>query len=272
MGNCVTRLGRRLGRLGWYAIFGTSVGEYTKGIALNAYKKKYRESVAYRHWLNQVGDIRISEHYAHSTLTDPFVVEHAKSQLYELITTLGDRMNRVGCGQSVLDAGASDGLFLEQLGLSQHGTGFNILRACVKKIRAEGYRACCGDLDRLPFRDKTFDTVICCQALEHLVNPIHALQELERICRDRLFLTIPWLPVTRISPQPSQHAFESHIFEFSASDFRKIISHTGFTIDYARDILVLFKIRNPFHGMVMKRYLWRSYFPKLQYYELIPSS
>ena len=255
-------------RRGWRTLFGASAGGYARSIALKAYRKKQRGVEPYRRWVEAVGEARIAGHYAHSLLTDPFALAHAKSQLYELISTLCTRMDAVGRGRSALDAGASDGLFLDLLGL-RDGVGFNILDACVRKIRSEGVRACRGDLECLPFREGAFDTVICCQALEHLPNPIRALQELERVCRKRLFLTLPWVPDTRIKPR-AQGDVESHIFEFSPPDFRKIISYTGLSIDYAQEIEVLPGVRNPFGNLILKRYLWRSYFPRLQYYELIP--
>ena len=260
---------RRIAGAGWHAAFGTSPGDYARQIALRVYKKKYQQVEPYQRWAEMVGEARIAGHYAHSTLTDPFAIEHARSQLYELISTLRNRMDILGRGRTVLDAGASDGFFLEQLGFEK-GVGLNILGACVRKIRSEGKQACCGDLESLPFQDKMFDTVICCETLEHLPNPIRALQELKRICRTRLFLTIPWTTTTRIKARPKAD-MDSHVFEFSASDFRKIISYTGLTIDFAREITVLPRIRNPIQHLIVKQHLWRSYFPKLQYYELIPS-
>ena len=259
---------RAIARQGWHTAFGCSVGVYAKRLALDAHNRKYLETESYCQWVKKVGESRLSEHYAHSVLTDPFVVAHARSQFYELITTIRTRLDRVGRGRSALDAGASDGLFLDQLGL-KNGVGLNIVEACTRKIRSDGMRACRGDLEWLPFQDKAFDTVICCQALEHLPNPIHALRELTRVCRGRIFLSIPWVPLTRIKSRP-QDDFEGHIFEFSTSDFPKIVSHTSLTIGYAQEIEVMPQVQNPFHHLLLKRYLWRSYFPKLQYYELVP--
>lgn len=56
--------------------------------------------------------------------------------------------------------------------------------------------------------------------MEHVPNPVRALNELARVCRGRIHLTIPWIPHTRITARPSNGPHvESHIFDFSEGDF-----------------------------------------------------
>ncbi len=47
---------------------------------------------------------------------------------------------------------------------------------------------------RLPFRDDTFDCVLCTEVLEHLPNPVQALTEFRRVLKTggRIFLTTPF--------------------------------------------------------------------------------
>jgi SAM-dependent methyltransferase len=40
------------------------------------------------------------------------------------------------------------------------------------------------DIFNLPFKDETFDSVIICFVLEHLHNPVHALNELKRVLKE----------------------------------------------------------------------------------------
>ena len=106
--------------------------------------------------------------------------------------------------------------------------------------------------------------------LQHFIPELsRALRELGRVCRRRIFLSIPWVPVTRIKSRAAGDV-EGHIFEFSPSDFPSIVSHAGLRIDHAQDIAVMPEPRNPFHRLLLRRHLWRSYFPRLQYYELVP--
>ncbi len=46
-------------------------------------------------------------------------------------------------------------------------------------------------IDRLPFADKSFDCVICCEVLEHLDNLYFILSELVRVSRHFLILSLP---------------------------------------------------------------------------------
>jgi SAM-dependent methyltransferase len=47
------------------------------------------------------------------------------------------------------------------------------------------------DANNLPFRDKSFDTVLMIDVLEHLRNPIKALKEAERVGRKKILVNIP---------------------------------------------------------------------------------
>ncbi len=56
-----------------------------------------------------------------------------------------------------------------------------------------------GDVTLLPFRDKSFDLVICTEVLEHLQNPAEALSELQRVTRHYCLLSVPHEPFFRLS-------------------------------------------------------------------------
>ncbi len=46
-------------------------------------------------------------------------------------------------------------------------------------------------IDQLPFKDHQFDLVICSEVLEHLEDPIKALEKLWRITNHQLIITVP---------------------------------------------------------------------------------
>ena len=139
---------------------------------------------------------------------------------------LGERTKHLR-DASVLDAGASDGLFLnEELGV-RRGVALNLLWECSTKARHDGAVAVQGNVERLPFGDNSFDYVLCCETLEHVSNPVATLDELARVCRKRIYLTIPWLQRTWINPRPDGWPQqEGHIFEFSENDFGKLVTHS----------------------------------------------
>ena len=49
----------------------------------------------------------------------------------------------------------------------------------------------------LPFERDSFDTVVCCEVLEHLEDPARGLAELARVARRRVLISTPWEPVWR---------------------------------------------------------------------------
>ena len=49
----------------------------------------------------------------------------------------------------------------------------------------------------LPFPDRAFDLVVCCEVLEHLDRPEEGLRELARVADRRVLLSVPWEPVWR---------------------------------------------------------------------------
>ena len=50
----------------------------------------------------------------------------------------------------------------------------------------------------LPFDDQQFDTVICCEVLEHLDDPEQGLREVARVCRRQALVSVPWEPTWRV--------------------------------------------------------------------------
>src|SRR6266480_5097784 len=138
-------------------------------IALRQYHKKMKSNEIYRQWLEKHVDAWIKSHWAHEQVTDEFVLAHLSSQIYEVTRTLKERMGPVG-DIPVLDAGASDGMYLAQVGATQ-GVGINLLPQCVAKIQSDGFKAVQGSVEQLPFENKSFDYVICCETLEHVPNP-----------------------------------------------------------------------------------------------------
>lgn len=50
-----------------------------------------------------------------------------------------------------------------------------------------------GSITNLPLKQKSFDTVLCCQVLEHLPFQLfsNCLAEIHRVCRKRLILSLP---------------------------------------------------------------------------------
>lgn len=77
-------------------------------------------------------------------------------------------------------------------------------------------------LNKLPFKDETFDAVLCTQVLEHLSNPAECLKSMYRVLkpRGRLILTVPM--------SQSEHQTPHDFFRYTSYGLRYLCSEAGF--------------------------------------------
>ncbi len=92
---------------------------------------------------------------------------------------------------SILDVGCGDGRITNRL-VSKYGRvcGLDSSEAALKHVESEKVLS---GLDPLPFPDKSFDLVLCCEVLEHLpfeTYPV-ALKELERVSKKYIIVSVP---------------------------------------------------------------------------------
>jgi len=103
---------------------------------------------------------------------------------------------------SILDAGCGEGELMRR-GVLPPG-----VRVISLDLRPESLawfrnhsterRLVCGSLTLLPLADKSVDTVVCLEVLEHLSDPAVALRELSRVARKKIILSVPYEPYFRI--------------------------------------------------------------------------
>ena len=97
------------------------------------------------------------------------------------------RILDVGCG----DGSASGGWLA---GRCAGYVGVDVSPAAVEAARARGLDArVIEDAGTLPFEDASFDGVLCTEVLEHLFDPLGALEEIRRVLRPggRVVMTVP---------------------------------------------------------------------------------
>lgn len=82
--------------------------------------------------------------------------------------------------QHILDVGCGDGLVLEKLQAEfLVGLDLSLTRLKRARLRVKNGLFLCGDAEYLPFRESSFDLVMCLDTLEHLPNPHNCVRNLE---------------------------------------------------------------------------------------------
>lgn len=144
----------------------------------------------------------------------------------------------------VLDAGCGEGFVTQYIAERNPDlkiTGVDLSREAIEYAKEHfGEKATfrTGSVYKLPFSDKSFDLVVCSEVLEHLDEPLKALQELKRVSRKHVLITVPrepyfkWLndlgQLLGTSPDPghvnfwTKETFEDFITtHFSSADFAR---------------------------------------------------
>jgi methionine biosynthesis protein MetW len=99
-------------------------------------------------------------------------------------------------GNRLLDVGCGNGSLLE-IAKSRFDQvyGCDISELVLKHAKKRGMLATCLDLNTeyLPYQDKSFDTITCLEVIEHVLNPLYLLKNLNRLLppRGQLLLSTP---------------------------------------------------------------------------------
>jgi SAM-dependent methyltransferase len=94
-------------------------------------------------------------------------------------------------GPSVLDAGCGSGTLARALSPRCRVTAVDIALARDRSADGGGVRYGRATVERLPFRDQSFDTVVSTHTLEHVRDVGRALAEIRRVARRRVILVVP---------------------------------------------------------------------------------
>jgi len=73
-----------------------------------------------------------------------------------------------------------------------------------------------GDITDINEKDESFDVVLCTEVLEHLPNPVKALEEFHRLLKKggKLILTAPFCSLTHFAPYHYCSGFNSYFYEY----------------------------------------------------------
>jgi ubiquinone/menaquinone biosynthesis C-methylase UbiE len=98
---------------------------------------------------------------------------------------------RIRAGKRILDLGCAVGNYCQELArLGFDCVGVDINGAYVEVARKKGIEAYVVK-ESLPFDDRSFDTVIILETLEHARDPETVLKEARRVARKNILITVP---------------------------------------------------------------------------------
>ena len=97
---------------------------------------------------------------------------------------------------SILDVGCGEGFTLNRLkenGIGKRLEGIEYLQAAIDlgKKTYPDIKITKGNIYELPYKDNSFDLVLCTEVLEHLEKPGDALKELVRVSKKYLVISVP---------------------------------------------------------------------------------
>jgi methionine biosynthesis protein MetW len=89
-------------------------------------------------------------------------------------------------GRRCLDVGCGPGGFAPLLNTRfEQVVGVDLSFGLAVQAAAQGMRSVCADLDEgeLPYRDASFDAIVCCDVLEHVFDPVVFVRRVRRVLR-----------------------------------------------------------------------------------------
>lgn len=118
---------------------------------------------------------------------------------------------------SILEVGCGNGGYLPYLKKrAKFVVGIDINRSLAKRSHLRGFDIILASMDRLPFKDRSFECVWISEVLEHMPS-FDPLNEIERVITKKIVLTIPNPVFPHFKRDPS------HVLRYSVSSFKNVL-------------------------------------------------
>ena len=143
---------------------------------------------------------------------------------------------------TIVDIGDSAGThiqYIKELYKSRkiRSLSVNVDSEAVKRIREKGLEAIQAHAENLASLSVKADIFLSFEMLEHLMNPLEFLKNIENTPCRALIITVPYLANSRMglhhirnNQKHQVNPENTHIFEFSPEDWRLIFKHSGWAI------------------------------------------
>ncbi len=134
----------------------------------------------------------------------------------------------------VLDIGCGEGYITKHIkeykkGLVVEGIDFYDEVIEIASVRYPEIKFSQGSVYNLPYQDNSFDLLILSEVLEHLEEPVTAINEIKRVSKRYCIITVPNEPLFRIANILRLKYLSSfgntpgHIQKWTRNDFRKLL-------------------------------------------------
>lgn len=129
-------------------------------------------------------------------------------------------------GKRIAEIGAGDGGVIQFLRENNDVVGLDISQTGIAHLKGLGIRSALVDIscECLPFDDGEIDVFMMFEVFEHLKNPQHAVEQLQRVVKrdGKILLSIP-------NPRTGHPYLYPSLFRFHA--FKEYLITNGFTVD-----------------------------------------
>lgn len=136
-------------------------------------------------------------------------------------------------GKNVLEVGCGRGYLANKLAGKLKTTACDILVPSSIKKQYPNVKFQEANIERLPYKDKSFDTVVTTHTLEHVQDLAASIAELRRVTKKRLIIVVP-------RQRPYTYSFSLHINFFShAWSFPALLGYRKHQLHYLGDWLYI---------------------------------
>lgn len=137
-------------------------------------------------------------------------------------------LDKYPVGKTVLDIGCAKAWYASYL----HKKGFDVTCVDLEDIREDkSLKFIQASLIDLPFPNKSFDTVLCINVLEHIKDEPKALSELSRVCKQRLIVSVPNADDSLLQEYNltfKHQVDKSHYRSYQVSEIKEKLGKAGF--------------------------------------------
>jgi len=126
---------------------------------------------------------------------------------------------------SLLDVGGGEGyraaLVKERLKIRKVAVAYLSWEACQRAWKLFHLPSVVAEIHSLPFKDQSFDVVMCTETLEHVMGTEGAVEELARVAKKAVIITVNRKNPSLVDKYPKRFPYDVQWFDSHSLDFLK---------------------------------------------------